>query len=422
MNLYTIGPFLCLSWMFAVADALAETEARSLKQDCPAVFQTYRDVLRCAENRAPDVQVSLTELARFNAEVAAATQWRNPELSADSVRGGSGDNRIVETNLSLGVPILLGGKLSARESIAQANVTRSQAKLFETKVKVRKETLLKLHRLRQLVHEQAIIDEAIETFTKLVRRLVNRPTLSPEQRLTKTVFQMSLSEYQVKRTATFEEMVSLDAYFQTAIGMRTDQLKAFLPEDVNQWPELENGYSSGRSPKIKTLRAEIEGSLAELDLAKSEAWPDLTVGPSVRLGSQGGRANPTLWGVSLSLPLPLFNANGAAKNAAAKAVSVSEVRRHYAAAEEEQARGALLKTYNELKRTLTEVLSHQEIESRHSEVESLFSRGIVPSALVIEAHRTFVELELTRNERELRALDAIYSIAEIDGTFLELEL
>ena len=381
----------------------------------------YGDLIACAESRSPEVQSAQLEVDRSRALVEAAGQWRNPELSAETFQGKVGGQSQGETDISLGVPIELGGKVSARKNVARGGLTFAEAKLYEARAKVRSQTLLKLHRLRQVAHEQEIADEAIRTFTKLIGQYSKRPGLSPEQQISFSVYHLSKSEYELKRSSTAEEIVVLDAFLKLNLGMGADQVRSTLPSSPKTWPKIVSSENSRPSPKQQILQAELDTAKAELSLAQSEAWPTLTVGPSLKMQTEAGQTN-NLVGVNVSLPLPLFNVNGGARAAAAAGVKLNEIRRELGLREQTLRREELRKVYEQSVQSMTTSLSHEDIERRHRDAEKLFAKGVVPSALVIEAHRTSFELEKARHERELRALEALLDLYAIDGTILEVNL
>lgn len=391
----------------------------SAQEVCKGKIASYRDAIRCAEDRSPEIQKAILELERAKAQVSAAGQWRNPELSADSLHGNVGSERVSETQISLGVPLELGGKVSARTSVAEGGVARAEASLFEARAKIRSTTLLKLHRLRQLLHEQEVIDESINTFTKLVSQYSKRMKLSPEQELSAAVFKMSKSDYDLKKAAVLDELAGMDSYFKVSLGTDVESLKNDLPSSPKTWPKIEPGLNPNASPRLRLIQADLATAQAELSLAKSESWPTLTVGPSVKLQSEAGRSDQ-LYGFNLSFPIPVFNANGAGRAAAAVGVKLAETSKNLALVEQERIREELVRMYQQSISILGTTLSHQEIEKKHSEIERLFLRGIVPSSLVIEAHRTFVELEKSRNEREIKAIEALLTIHTFDGKTPEL--
>lgn len=402
-----------------VLTALLRPDFSVAEERCQGQIASYQEAVRCAESRSPEVQKALLALERAKSQVSAAGQWRNPELSADSFHGTKASERSSETEISLGVPIELGGKISARTAVAEGGVAKAEAELFEARAKVRNTTLLKLHRLRQLIHEQEVIDESISTFSKLVSQYSKRLKLSPEQEMTVAVFRMSKSEYDLKKAETFDELLSLDSYLKVALGTSIEALKQNLPASPKSWPKIDPNATPANSPRVKLAQAEVATALAELTLAQSESWPTLTVGPSVKIQSEAGRSDQ-LYGFNLSFPLPVFNVNGPGRVAAAAGVKLAETGKSLALLEQEKLREELARTYQQSISVLASTLSHQEIEKKHHDIERLFLRGIVPSALVIEAHRTFVELEKSRNARELKALESLMTIYTFDGKTPEI--
>jgi len=393
----------------------------SAQEPCGTKISSYRDALRCAEEKSPDVQTAILELERAKAQVKSAAQWKNPELSAEFVHGSSGSERLSETELSLGIPIELGGKRSARASVAQGAVAEAEAALLEARAKARGTALLKLHRLRQALHELEVVEESISTFTKLVSQYGRRPKLSPEQEMSSAVFRMARSDYELKKAAVLDEIEALNTYLKVSLGTDVESLKKSLPVTPKEWPTLGSNLEIAQSPRLKAFEAQLESAKGELSLAQSESWPTLTVGPSLKLQSEAGRSEQ-LYGLNLSLPLPLFNMNGPGRAAAATGVQLAEKRKSLALLEQERRLDELSRTYRKSVEVLASTLSHQEIEKRHADIERLFLRGIVPSSLVIEAHRTFVELEQSRNEREMKALEALMAIYAITGEVPEVKL
>lgn len=408
-RLLFVTALLCLTGF----DAVSGTECGS-----PG---SYRDLVACAEVRSPEVQSAQLEVDRASALIEAAGQWRNPELSAETFQGKVGSETRSETDISLGVPIELGGKISGRKDVAKGGLSLAEAKLYEARAKVRAQVLLKLHRLRQVIHEREIADEAIGTFGKLIGQYSKRPALSPEQQISFSVYQLSKSEYELKRSNAVEEIAGLETFFKLNTGFGVDQIRSGLPPSPKSWPQIGAAEGVRASAKQQALQAELSTAKAELSLARSDAWPTLLVGPSLKIQREGGQSN-NLMGVNVSFPLPLFNINGGAKAAAAAGVRLSETRLGIGMREQELRREELLKVYEHSVRAMSESLSHESIEQRHRDAERLFTKGIVPSALVIEAHRTSFELEKTRHERELKALEALLDLYAIDGKILEVNL
>lgn len=405
----------------ATVSVLLFCEIGLAQTSCDSTPTTYQNVLACAEERSPEIQAARLELERAKAQAQAATQRPNPELSTESFYGNSGSENETETDIAIGFPIELGDKRAARKSAAQSGINSAEAKIFEAQARIKTQVLLKLHRLRQALREQEIVDEAIGTFAKLVTQYSRRPGLSPEQQVSLTVFQLSKSEYDLKKSATNDEILSLGSFFQLTTGLPIEVVRKALPSIPQKWPTLAPSKTGISSPQTKALEAELRLANAELEMARSEAWPTLTIGPSVKLISQGGTSGQ-LYGLNLSLPLPVFNTNAGGKAVAAANANIAQAKRQYGLREQELRRDELLNTYTQAVHALSISLSHSEIERHHAAAEVLFTKGVIPSSLIIEAHRTSLDLERTRHERELRVLEAWLEWQTLEGTILEVNL
>ena len=390
-------------------------------EPCAQVPANYQILLDCAEVRSPEIQNAGLELNAAGKQIKAAGQWKNPDLSLEAVQGEVAGQTRPSTDLSLGVPIELGGKIAARQAVAKGNAGLAEARLFQARAKVRAEVFLKLHRLRQVVHEREIVQEAIDTYAKLIRQYARRPGLSPEQQVASSVYQLAKGEYELRRNSNLDEEAALDSYFKHTVGFGVDQLKALVPQSPEVWPNFAPTKSRRLSPRERILQAELDATVAEFKVAKSESWPTLTVGPSLQM-TRDARYSEQLVGVNIRLPIPVFNVNGGGRSFAAAQVQATEARKQFGFQELELAREELAKVYQQSVKSLSASVSHKEIEKRHRDAEKLFMRGIVPSALVIEAHRTSFELERTRHERELKALETLLGLYALEGTILEQKL
>lgn len=401
--------FLIFFWRWGVA---AQT---------PCPLGDYPSLLSCAEERSLEVQSARLELERARAQTQTASQWRNPELSAESFQGTLAGDKRGETNISVAVPIEIGGQIKARTAVADGGVAVAEAKLLEVRSVVRRDVFLKMHRLRQVIHEQQVVEEAIQTFGKLVGQYAKRPGLSPEQQISASVFQLSKSDYELKKSVAADEIAALNSFFRRHLGLGASQVQTALPPSPRSWPTTRLDAGPGVSATMRILQAQLQTAEAELAVARSEAWPTLMLGPSFKMLNEGGQSG-SLLGFNLSFPLPLFNVNGGARASAAAVVKASTVQRDRGRDELSLHREELVQVYEQATKALSASLSHEEIEKRHADAERLFARGVVPSSLVIEAHRTSFDLEKSRHERELKALETLLEIYSIDGTILEVRL
>lgn len=381
----------------------------------------YQQILSCAEKRSPEVQRAEAAVQQKKASTEAAGQLLNPDLSIETVTGTVDSERKTDTDVSLSFPIELGGKRAARKGIAGGELNRAELELFQARSNARKEVLIKLIRVRQFFDEQALVEESFDTFSKLVKQYESRPSRSPEQEVTLTVFKIAKGDYGFKKIEYEEETARLEAFFKINLGLSLQEVKNALPEKSEKWKTFEIAKADvANSPLLALYQADIEVARGQLAQAQGDAWPTLRVGPSVKF-SKDKDQNLEQWGANLSMPLPLLSLNKGAKAAAHASVQSAELRKNLAFQELQQERETLVTLYKRSIAALNETPSSQFLEKNHKRIEGLFVKGVVPSALVIEAHRSLVDFEKTRNEREIKALAAYFNIQIIDGQNVGLQ-
>ncbi len=173
-----------------------------------------------------------------------------------------------------------------------------------------------------------------------------------------------------------------------------------------------------KAPRVRSLAANVVIAEAELNAAQSQSWPTLLVGPSARIQSQANSSG-TLWGLNVGIGVPLFNTNAAARAAAAVGVQATQTVKDLGLSVEGSARQRAIQVYLKSVELVRASSTHAELEAAHKNLDKTLNRGLVPSALIIEAHRSHVDLERTRNESELAALRALFEVYAIDGKILE---
>lgn len=381
--------------------------------------KTPRDVLACVKERHPELQKAELNLQAADSYTQAASRWLNPELDTRTLVGKNLGNQQLDVEVAIVQTIETGGKRSARTKTAAASKNRLKADALAQKSEVVTEAVIDLHRLRQIQREKASIDEALSTFGKLVSQYGSRPRLGPEQEVSLAVFKIAKGDYFIKKSQIMEEEREVEAFFRVSAGLELKTLLNALPDFPSKWPSLKPVTSlSSESPAILRAQAALDSAEAEVSAATGEAWPDIQVGPVVQLAADGA-ARTTLYGMQLTLPLPLWNQNGYGKKAAALNYSGAIKEQEYAKSSQLAQRNRYIEVYHEALEALKNAPSLNDLESKHRNIENKFFRGLISSSLVIEAHRSIIELEKSRHETELRALKALYQIYLLDGRIEE---
>jgi cobalt-zinc-cadmium efflux system outer membrane protein len=348
-----------------------------------------------------------------------ARQRPNPELDSKGLYGEAIDGRnIFETESNLAHTFELGGKRSARIEKALAEKEEIDASYLKTKEDVYSSTLKILYRIRHVHAEMKTLEEALMTFSQIQRQYRSRPTLTPEQEVSLSVFQLAEGDYKFRKAALQTEENTLEKTIEISIGTPFPHKDSILPNKKEDWPQIKNVDLPLKGAAIKFSEAELKHAKAELSLAKSNSWPDLKLGPSFETETEGG-LTVYKYGLNLSIPLPLYQVNSAGRAYAWAGLLKSEHSLELRKKELSQERQILLTQYQKATKSLKESVNLSEAEKKHINVDRLFRRGVIPSSLVIEAHRQLVDFTKSQNEQELIALEALLKLKALSGTLFE---
>ncbi|MCM2279016.1 MAG: TolC family protein [Oligoflexia bacterium] len=379
-----------------------------------------RGILSCVLENHPELRSSRLVQKQAAAQVGYAGQRPNPELDGRVGLAALGGQ---EAANALEVSLLhrweLGGRRSARVARAQAELNLAAADVRKREETAAVQTLLALHRLRQLEEEKAILADTVTTFEKQLAALGGRPALTPEQQVSHSIFVLAKEEAELREASLLAEKERLIRRLQFWMGSAMPYSHAWLPSEPSRWPELATGSPAQAEPAALRGAAAVSGlAQAELGLARAEAWPDLKFGPFLeRTDAVSGRAYSL--GIQLSLTLPVFNQNGGGRAAAQAGVDRAESDAGIARAERESERSSAVAQYQKMVGRLGQSRWKRESGGRQETLERLFARGLISIPLVIEAHRQLLELQKTFHELELQALEAIYQIQVLDGKLPE---
>ncbi|CAN5420001.1 TolC family protein [soil metagenome] len=380
--------------------------------------KSYADLVSCADKRSSSIAISIQQLRSAQGLVGIAEQRLNPELNADSVhRGTSGS----ESNATLLFPIRLGGKRSAIINEAKNEVERAKAVTELEVQESRLSLMLSLYRLAHVKREITLASETVETYSKIVGQFEKRPALSPEQDVSLSVFRMASADYRLRLTNLKADEESLYQSLTALTGIPRASVSGNLPAPKKEWLTIGGVGLPDGSPQLRVAIADVQLAKSRLDRAEADAWPDLRVGPSVKATKENGESN-TYVGVGLSIPLPVFSRNAAGKAYGAQRVSEAELIFDQTRRKALATRDELINRYTQTVQSLKGSLSLDTLNGKHDRLEKQFFKGLVPSALVIEAHRQLFDLEQRHNTSELEALEALGRLLILDNKFNEVIL
>lgn len=399
---------------------LATAPAVAAEPACPALTSPQA-VLDCALRMHPAAKGSAALLAQSAALEGAAGQRPNPEAEGAGLFGNSQD----QIQVSFLHTFETAGKRGRRLDRARAEALELGAEALSVKEDIAVDTVSGLYRLRQIREELKLLQEVLDTFSRIARQLRARPRRSPEQEVSLSVFQLAERDYFVKRSALEGETLALRRRLELGLGAPLPDSDVVLPARPSRWPDPSAPGSPAALRGSSALRAAaaLEAAQAELGSARAAAFPDIKVGPSILREKNGpGEGSSTLLGAGLSLPLPLYQRNAGGKRLAARAVETAQARSAAASAILAAQRDLELVRYRTATAVLARAGGHEELEAEHEKMDGLYERGLIPSALVIEAHRQMVDYARDLNEQELSAVRALWTIYAIEGRVLTEKL
>lgn len=410
----TFGVVATLLFIFQILSVRAADEICRI--------QSSQDILNCAFNHHPEVLKSQAALKRDAVLQVIAKQRPNPELESTIAGSDENDELLFDTETTFFHTVEVGGKRRARIHQALAQYQLSSTQVLESQELTALNTVLALYRLRQLRKEIGIASEAVANFGHILDQFQTRPKLTPEQNVSKSAFELALAEHQLKKITLIQEQKSLENFLESATGLSPSILSRFLPTPQHVWPKYfasTQQVSVGGS-ELKKAQAQLNLSQANVKVAKSNAWPDFKFGPRLETEKRI-TGTEVKAGVGISLPVPILSQNRGNKVYAQLDLLRANLVYDLTQKNLENERILQVSRYNDAVRACRS-FPPSALNKKHEGIEDLFERGLVPSSLVIESHHQIHEVTEAFHRQELTALDALWRIRIIDGTFLQEKL
>lgn len=379
--------------------------------------QNINELFEHVESMSPEIQKAKNNLEVVKQRLTLAGQIPNPELSIGSWNGRAGSKKWKQNDITITQPLEFGGKRGSRIDVVEAEIKQTNIELTALVAQVRLKVLFTLYRLRQLKEELDLLIEAKKTFTHLVANYKNRPQLSPEQSTSMFIFELAGNDYELKVEESYAELNALESEAKVLTGFSYDDLAAILPQKITKWPVLQS-LKEINSPSLRSITAQTQLSESELELAKADAWPTVSIGPSYTAQNQFGE-HANILGVVVSFPIPVLNQNNGAKAIALKSIVANRKLFEIEKSVLETRRINLAKTYSSSSKVLESQSNGKDLHDKHVKVENNFLRGLISSPLVIESHRQIYENQKLYHLRELQTLDVYYQLVLLAGEKVE---
>lgn len=398
--------------------------APAMAQENPVcgVLNSAHDLIECVKTKAPMVKSLEEDREATLSESRASRRWLNPQLTNQTLFGKQQGQSQLELQFGFWQSIELGPRWSYKSRLSESLETRAQAEYTLGLGNELVQTGQDLLRLSQLKTEVSSHQEAIGTLSRLLSQFSNRPRLSSEQEVSQSVYQMSQADIKIRLNTLISERDQIYHRFQSKLGLGEAKLEQLATLDRLNLPPIDvRDFPEATSPEVRVVDADLSSAMAEMSLARSDVFSSIQVGPMVQLQTEG-LINSQLYGFQVQIPFPLWNQNGHGVDAAARKLKSAEIKSSVRKKAVQEEWNHSVENYERLKTLLAEIPTASELEKRHKKVEGQIQRGLVSSALVIESHRSLLDLQRSRHESEMTALATLWHIYIIQGKVSEIHL
>jgi len=369
------------------------------------------DILELIKKNHPSISLNEARSKALEQSIEIAKQRPNPEFDAETTKN---DADVYSTSISLKHTFELGGKRDSRVNLAQGFVKTGKSSAIEENENAIIDAVIKMNRLRQVYELIPLYEESLGAFNKILRSIKSRRSLSPEKQVERETLALATNDYKLKISRLNSEKMFLAKHLKFFMGKDCNLSQSILPANVNLSEKFNQKVNVSEYSKLKTAKYSLELARANYEMAKSNAYSNLQIGPTYSYDKlKNGNASAV--GIALTIDFPILNRNDGAKAKAAKDILSANVNLKSVKEESKLDLESWITKYGQFKRSLKTIANKEDLEKKHQRIEALFSRGIISTSLVIESHRQLIEFSNTRFDFEQGALEALWNIYKING-------
>lgn len=379
---------------------------------------TLRDALEAAYSSEPDLAAHAIEVERNLSLQEQAGKWQNPALSMGAEGfGGDGAHqgiRVMETRIGLSQEFELGNKPGKREQAARQRTAVSRAELEEKRRSV--ETMVKA-RFSRVYAAQQTFDiqqknlDLVKNSCSIISDLVQAGEVSP---LLENRAAVELAAAENDLLHARQELLKFRLELASTWNSFDPKFTAVQGDfrDLAEIPPLEVLLDYlDKHPRAKKWEAEKLRSQAELELARSKAWPNLEIGGGYQTFRESDEHSYYL---ELRVPLPLIDRKQEEIKAALAGTRIADRREQFSML---QLKNQAADLFTDITAVRAELVSVTETllpaaGKAFNAVSEAFRLGEEEYMSVIDAQRQLLEA----NRRQARLTAKFFELkAELEG-------
>jgi len=271
--------------------------------------------------RNPEVKYYEAEIAVAKAGRSTAGKFANPQLDLElghkRVHGGDAQGEGIAYVVTLAQPIEWPGRLGLRKAIADRDIALAELGLKRFRAYLAARVRILAYALATQQETAAAAAEVADRFTSAKEVMVQREAGGVAAILEAKIIEAAEVTIQRRAGEAAVEMQKALLELNQLMGRRADsplqvRRTEFPSPKLAALSALLNDAATNNYD-LRVLRAELENQGLKVSLAQNEQYPTFTVGPSLSQARAGD--TETVVGLSLSVPLPLWDNGRAAVNA-----------------------------------------------------------------------------------------------------------
>lgn len=347
---------------------------------------TLSQIVKRAMEEAPQLGIAQGEVQAAEGQAHQAGRWDNPEVSGsggvvqESVVSGYG----VEVGIKQSIPLF--GQKSRAAEVERKNVLLAEKNQELTRVNVR-------HAVIQLAYELAAAEIHVkhgihrkESIALIGQYLKTRPFASPQQAVEKDLIQNRIREIEEKFMAATTQRIKvwqeLNTYLK--LGEEISPVISWIEEPSLPNEEELRAATQNKNPELLKQNISVDQAEAELSLANSRKYPNLSIGGSY--GFQRTDLSTREYKGLLEFSLPLWDSGWGAQSAARAKRAMEEGRlelvKRKANAEFEGAWATLLASKRKIDLYPVKLIS--ALEGQMNKASANWKKGLVPATAFLE--------------------------------------
>ncbi|MFA7343093.1 MAG: TolC family protein [Terrimicrobiaceae bacterium] len=264
---------------------------------------------------SPAIQAAYSSIGQARGRLLQAGLWPNPEIDlsyrADVFFGGDGQDKAMA---SLMQRLPWSGRLGRAQKVSRVEVAIALAEVRDAERK------LLLDVQRTFIQARAASEKAA-SLKKLTASMDSLIALNQAGQQSGQATAVAVNLAKVEKEGLRQQLLSLEADEASAVatikgslGMKGDEpltLKGSMAEIISRLKNGTDGTTIYR-PDLVRAALEADAATAEIALARSEVWEDITVGVEyefMRTLDGPDLMNENFLGARVIVPLPVWNRN-----------------------------------------------------------------------------------------------------------------